>query len=138
MIRARRRELRLSERQAATRAGVARNTWAAAEEGARQPAERSVAGIEVALRWATGSVDQILAGGKPTPQEDQPEAAPPPSLPAGFDLDAEITRAAHLDVSPQTRLTIIRRLIDLYEEAQAERQAAAEQRPITHGDQQAG
>ncbi|MFF5228416.1 helix-turn-helix domain-containing protein [Dactylosporangium sp. NPDC000521] len=119
MIRERRVELRLSERQAALRAGIARNTWASAEEGARQPAERSIASIEAALAWLPGSIERILAGGEPA-SAGQP-AEPQPGLPPKFDIQAEIDRASRLDLPAEARIEIIRRLMDLYEESQANR-----------------
>lgn len=126
LIQARRRELRLSERQAAMIAGVARNTWASAEEGARRPAERSISGIEAALRWAPGSIDRILTGGDPMPQRDpQPEATTRSlaRLPPDFDLSAEIDKISRLDIPARTKLELARQITDLYEQAQAERRA---------------
>jgi hypothetical protein len=64
----RRRELRLSVRAAAQRAGVDRATWSSAETATRQIAEYNYAGVEAALDWQPGSVDQILAGGTATPR----------------------------------------------------------------------
>jgi hypothetical protein len=64
----RRRELRLSVRAAAQRAGVDRATWTSAEAATRRIAEYNYAGIEAALDWEPGSVDQVLAGGTPTPR----------------------------------------------------------------------
>lgn len=64
----RRRELRLSVRAAAQRAGIDRATWTAAEAATRRIAEYNYAGVEAALDWEPGSVDQILAGRPPTPR----------------------------------------------------------------------
>jgi transcriptional regulator with XRE-family HTH domain len=65
-VRRRRLELGLSERQAAERAEVARNTWSSMEAGKRQTAEHRYAGIERALDWEPGSIDAILSGRQPT------------------------------------------------------------------------
>lgn len=119
MIRARRLELRLSERQAALRAGVARNTWASAEEGTRQPAERSSAGIEEALGWEHGSIDVIMAGGKPRFVIDLQDHKPPSP---DSDVQREIERISKLDLPATARMDLIRRVLDLYEEAAAEKQ----------------
>jgi DNA-binding XRE family transcriptional regulator len=124
LIQTRRRELRLSERQAAADAGVARNTWASAEEGVKQLAEKSIAGIEAALRWAPGSIDRILAGGNPAPLPDQAPASAAPALPHDFDLNAEIDKVMRLDLPAQNKLKLARQITELYEQAQAERRAA--------------
>jgi hypothetical protein len=65
MIKARRAALRLSISAAARAARVDRDTWASAESGTRDLREFNYAGIERALAWGSGSVDQILAGGDP-------------------------------------------------------------------------
>lgn len=123
LIQTRRRELRLSERQAAATAGVARNTWASAEEGVKQLAEKSIAGIEAALQWAPGSVERILAGGNPAPLNDQPEPSAAPALPPDFDLNAEIDKVMRLDLPAANKLILARQITELYEQAQAERRA---------------
>lgn len=123
LIKSRRRELRLSEREAAERGGLARNTWASAEAGNRQPAERTAAGIEVALEWAPGSVDRVLAGGDPVVQPTPPStraettsAGPRRRAFFAFDLEAELERIRHLDLPAEARLRLIRDVLDLYEE----------------------
>lgn len=64
----RRRELRLSIRAVAQRAGMDRATWTGAENADRDLREYHYAGVEAALDWEAGSVEQILAGHTPTPR----------------------------------------------------------------------
>lgn len=122
-IRDRRQELRLSQAEAARLASMARNTWASAEDGSRDVRTQNYAGIERALQWAAGSVDEILGGGEPTAENA------PPALPADFDLDAELDRINRLDVSGAKKLAAARALIEMYEQAQAERRAGPSARP---------
>jgi len=131
LIQARRRELRLSERQAAAAAGVARNTWASAEQGVKQLSEKSIAGIEAALKWAPGSIDRILAGGGPIsnptgrmPPQRQGHPSEAVPLPADFDLEAELEKILRLDIPARQKLKLASQITDLYEQAQAEHRAA--------------
>jgi transcriptional regulator with XRE-family HTH domain len=62
----RRRELRISQAEAARRAGVGRMAWYEWEAGRRGQRDSNYAGIEDALLWGRGSVAAILAGGEPT------------------------------------------------------------------------
>lgn len=71
-VRARRLELGISVRAAATQAGVARDTWIGLEEATRRTAETSYAAIEKTLQWETGSISAVLAGGEPTPVTEDP------------------------------------------------------------------
>lgn len=64
----RRRELRLSIRAVAGRAGIDRATWTGAENADRDLREYHYAGVEAALEWEPGSVEAILAGRTPTPR----------------------------------------------------------------------
>lgn len=145
LIQARRRELRISEREAAARGSLARNTWASAEAGTRHIAERTASGIEVALEWAPGSVEAILAGGEPTILERRPAGLlVPDSLPSGsyphgmtirggrdFDLAAEVRRIRHLQLPADSRLELIRSVIDLYQEVATE--SGSESEPVEGG-----
>lgn len=63
---ARRTELRISQSEAARRAGVGRMSWWEWEKGRRQPYDYNFSGIETALEWDAGSVRAILAGREPT------------------------------------------------------------------------
>jgi transcriptional regulator with XRE-family HTH domain len=81
-IKTRRTSLGLSQVAAASacitparRKGVHRQTWRAWEQGEAVPEEFNFVGIEAALRWTAGSVAAILAGGDPTPLEEE-EAEP--------------------------------------------------------------
>lgn len=57
-------ELGLSQRDAAFAAGVSDTTWLAVEKGERV-SERTLIGVERALKWAPGSADAVLAGDEP-------------------------------------------------------------------------
>lgn len=119
LMRERRLERGLSVRAAAAAAGIDRATWASAETGTRDIREHSYAAVERVLRWAPGSIFEILQeGGEPAPVDDPARTGTP--LPADFDLEAEIERVDRLDVPPRTKLMIIRRLIALHEQTQGE------------------
>ena len=53
--------------QLARQAGVDPKTVASLEHGERWPRDRSRAFIEAALQWRAGSLDDMRAGGEPTP-----------------------------------------------------------------------
>jgi transcriptional regulator with XRE-family HTH domain len=63
----RRLELGMDAAQLARGAAVDPKTVASLEHGERWPRDRSRAGIESALGWKAGSLDDIRAGGEPTP-----------------------------------------------------------------------
>jgi transcriptional regulator with XRE-family HTH domain len=65
----RRKELQLSASQAARLARVARGTWIAVEKAERATEDYNYAGFERALQWQLGSMEAVLAGGDPTPEE---------------------------------------------------------------------
>lgn len=69
----RRGELALTWQQVAEEAGVSTETLYRIADG-RQMRTTTKKGVERALRWQRGSVDRILAGGKPVPLPD--EASP--------------------------------------------------------------
>jgi transcriptional regulator with XRE-family HTH domain len=116
-IAGRRHELGLSAARAASDAGVARNTWSSAENGSREVRSENYAGIERALRWAPGSVAAILEGGYPT------GVAFPEVLSASAQgVEVEIDRISHLPIPAEVRLNLIRRVLDLYDEAQHDRE----------------
>jgi len=62
----RRMELGMDAAQLARTAAVDPKTLASLEHGVRWPRDRSRAGIESALGWKAGSLDDIRAGGEPT------------------------------------------------------------------------
>jgi transcriptional regulator with XRE-family HTH domain len=68
----RRLELGLDAAQLARMAGVDPKTVASLERGERWPRDRSRMGIEAALQWRAGSLDDIRAGGEPTPVDSDP------------------------------------------------------------------
>lgn len=115
LIKERRQELRLSVHQAARRAGVARNTWDAAERGLHPLAELSTLRVEAALQWTPGSIREVLHGGGPEIASVGPVESGPPV--PGFDLRAEIDRVSRLPETADTKLFVIRRILDLYDEA---------------------
>lgn len=132
-IRSRRQQLRLTQSEAAIRAGVMRNTWIGAESGGRATQGRHYAGIETALGWASGSIDAILAGGDPAPGDPLPEALPPQHLDEPFDLDEELERIQALDLPAHLRLRLMRRMTQFYAQAQAEQRAQRKAAPSQQG-----
>lgn len=122
-VRERRLKVGLSTRGAATAAGINRATWAAVEEEKTRLSEHLWVAIERALSWSPGSIRSILAGGRPT------VADPTPTLPDGFDLQAELERINRLDEPGSRKLAAARALIEMYEQAQAERRAGPTARP---------
>ncbi|MBN1174299.1 MAG: hypothetical protein JXA67_19170 [Micromonosporaceae bacterium] len=132
-IRGRRRELRLSLREAAKRAGIARNTWSGVEDETRIAQDTTYAGIEAALEWAPGSIEAILAGGNPTPGDPLPETLPPQHLDEPFDLDEELERIQALDLPAHLRLRLMRRMTQFYAQAQAEQRAQRKAAPSQQG-----
>lgn len=89
MVEDRRKSLSLSISRAAREAGIDRGTWTGLERGSRQTEEYNYAGIERALKWASGSIDDIVAGGEPTVQ--QAAAAEP--APAGREPESMSPRS---------------------------------------------
>lgn len=67
LVTRRRLELGMDAAQLARTAGVDPKTVASLEHGERWPRDRSRASIEAALNWQTGSLDDMRAGGDPTP-----------------------------------------------------------------------
>lgn len=82
-VQERRKELRLSKEEASRRARVNVKTWSSVETG---KAVRDVVypGVEDALSWARGSVDDVLDGNDPTVVE--------PEEPETIDEAAELAR----------------------------------------------
>ncbi|MET0492889.1 MAG: hypothetical protein ABW000_07125 [Actinoplanes sp.] len=62
VVRDRRLEMGLSVNAAAKHAGINRLTWTAIEDGSRRTQEHNYAGVERALQWAAGSIQQLLSG----------------------------------------------------------------------------
>jgi hypothetical protein len=81
LVLARRKELGLSVREAARRAGVMRPTWTGLEQGSRRTADYNFAAMERTLDWRPGSFESVLGGGEPTPAG--PPAADPDASPVG-------------------------------------------------------
>lgn len=121
LIAERREELRLSVSQAAARARVDRGTWASAEAGNRQLARTKWRGIEDALQWAPGSIDNVLSDlGGPQPRPSMP--AQPPRAGRRVDLPTEVRRIRALNISATDKIEMVAALIDLFTEAQADEQ----------------
>lgn len=115
-IGARRKQLGLSQPQAAKLAGVARNTWASAEDGARTIRSHNYRGIEKSLQWGTGSVEAILDGGDPTELEpsepDRPSVVDDPLIAdiLATDLpDDEKAKLIHMVLKDRRRSEELRR-----------------------------
>lgn len=115
VITARRKERRLSQQRAADLAGVHRLTWRGWENGST-PEDFNYAGIERALEWEPGSVEAVLAGGKPKPQ---PEPEPiEPLTPRGRlllqlydELIAEGNTHEEADAAVEAEIVRIRRYL---------------------------
>jgi len=74
LVQARRAELKLGVEPAAKLAGISKDTWKRVEAGLKVW-DRSFAGIETALQWASGSCRIILDGGDPIISEPSKESA---------------------------------------------------------------
>jgi transcriptional regulator with XRE-family HTH domain len=116
LVRNRRIDRHLSVRQAAETAGVARNTWAAVEDGTRRLADNNYAGIEKALAWQSGSIADILRGGTPTELPATAVTATPPG-PQADDADEALIRVMRSDIPDHDKARIVRLLIQERERA---------------------
>jgi transcriptional regulator with XRE-family HTH domain len=110
LVRRRRMALGLSERAAASQVPMSRNTWSALEGGTKRTSAHKYAAVERVLCWAAGSIEVILTGGDPV----ETAAAGPP---AADRLTAEIERIKSLPLPVESRLAMLRALIELYAEA---------------------
>lgn len=74
-------DLDLKWDEVAAAARISPATLRAIRRGTNQPSRRTKRRIETALQWEPGSIDDILAGGQPTPI-DRPPTKPtqPPSV----------------------------------------------------------
>jgi len=72
LVQQRRTELRLGIEPAAKLGGISKDTWKRVEAG-QKVWDRSYAGIDEALQWATGSCLRVLAGGDPIVSEPIPD-----------------------------------------------------------------
>lgn len=70
-IQRRRVELRMSWRDVSTAAGMSYEGLRAIRKGDRHPNPVTKGRIEDALQWSPGSVDAVLAGGGPTPEQSE-------------------------------------------------------------------
>lgn len=116
LIQRRRLDLGLSVRQAAETAGIARNTWASAEDGSRQTSDTNFAAIERALRWTPGSISQVKAGGAPNELPDAPSSTRTTSN----DADEALIRIMRSDIPDGDKARIVRLLIQKQERARKE------------------
>jgi transcriptional regulator with XRE-family HTH domain len=71
IVRDRRQALEMTQREAADAAGFSDMTWFKVERG-DVVSERTLIGVDRALRWKRGSAKDVLAGGDPT---ELPDAA---------------------------------------------------------------
>lgn len=113
---ARRKELRLRWRDVADLAGISYETLRTIRRGqyeGMRPLTES--GIERALKWATGSVAAVLAGGEPTPiPELQPEPVDP-AVPILDELHRLDTKRYGLETADRLLEARIRVLNDVRE-----------------------
>lgn len=75
----RRRALGMSLAEAARTAEVNIKTWDALEKASRSTRDSNYAGIERALRWRAGSIEAVLDGGKPQPDDTSAAARQDPA-----------------------------------------------------------
>jgi|SRR6266508_2654417 len=112
----RRVELRMSWRDVTREAGMSNEGLRAIRRGERRPTAVTKARIEHALRWATGSIDAILAGGEPTPVNDiqrrQP-AAYARGFELGQNLDDETLAAILRSIGNQMLVTELARRLNV-------------------------
>lgn len=109
-IRDRRKALGLSVSAAAQAGDMNRETWTNAEGAKRQLSEHRWAGVERALHWTPGSIDDILAGGDPVEQREDRN-----QVDAG--LADEIERISEMrSITPADRIRMIRALVRLHRE----------------------
>lgn len=73
LVQKRRTELRLGIEPAAKLGGISKDTWKRVEAG-QKVWDRSYAGVDTALQWASGSCLRVLAGHDPVVNEDLPHA----------------------------------------------------------------
>lgn len=95
--------------QVATEAKVTVETLRAIRRGKNEPSALTKRGLEQALQWQTGSVDQVYAGRDPLPlpqSEDKSDQRQPP-----IDLDSYV---------PQTSMELV--IKQLFQAQRAERE----------------
>lgn len=68
IVKNRRQALQLTQREAADAAGFSDMTWFKVERG-DVVSERTLIGVDKAMRWERGSSKGVLAGGEPVPTE---------------------------------------------------------------------
>ncbi|MGH3586234.1 MAG: hypothetical protein ACRDQ0_07900 [Pseudonocardia sp.] len=100
----------LNWREVAVAAGLSSETLRAVRQGLNEPTEQTKRGIEQALHWERGSIDSILAGGKPTPLREQPPADGP-LLPAD-DPRRRILDAALEQLTPEQQEAFLRQELE--------------------------
>lgn len=78
LVRERRRQLRLTQRQAAERGGISEQTWGVVENAkAETYADLTLSAVDIGLGWAPGSAEHVLddpdylPGPTPTIQNDR-------------------------------------------------------------------
>jgi hypothetical protein len=82
----RRLELRMNWREVAQAAQISYEALRAIRRGGYRPTELTARGVDEALRWASGSVYAILAGGEPIPAEPPEAVQPLPEPLAGLEV----------------------------------------------------
>lgn len=94
LVKAHRLELYPSRLAAAQAAGISKDTWKRVEEGEPDVREKSYAGIESALGWATGSCLIVVEGGEPVFVDRADRSASATASPAAAISADEVRRAA--------------------------------------------
>lgn len=119
-----RKRLGLSVRAVSDLAKINRDTWADAEAGKRTLQDKNHAGVERALRWADGSIAEILAGREPVATTTDAPIDPANEAKLADEIEA-VERMTNL--TRETRLRIIQSMVRVYNEtATAQGQAAGE------------
>lgn len=118
-----RKRLGLSVRTVSEQAKINRDTWADAEAGKRTLQDHNHAKVEKALRWAEGSIAEILEGHEPVATTTDAPIDPVNELKLADEIEA-VERMAHL--TRETRLRIIQSMVRVYNETAAQGQAAGD------------
>lgn len=129
-IKARRKQLGISQSAAARKAGVHRQTWLAWEAGKSAPEEYNYFKIDHAMDWVKGrGVDSIMSGKDPVLIETRPVPRYPPEIyERVIRDDTERRIMALLGASEEYRWRVIRILRENAYDAQRSRDDDAQRR----------
>jgi len=109
--------------------GISRRTLGDIETGRRDKYElNTIAALENTLKWATGSIDDILAGGEPTPIPDIPTTNGDNATPVVAERDEALRRVMlAADLTDDQKRLIVKMLIEQKRDAERRHVENAEQ-----------